>query len=65
MDCNTLRNQIAAVSPVGNSKFMMVYFGKESEDLYKNAHMPMAEVEDKVQFAHISDEECAKHFEVT
>lgn len=40
----------------------MVFFGKESDDLFKSAHVPNADVEEKVGFYHIDDETCAKQF---
>lgn len=40
----------------------MLFFGQESDDLFKNAHVALADVEDKVQFFHTDDASCASHF---
>lgn len=43
----------------------MVFFGKDSDALYMDAHMPNADMEDKIVFMHTSSEDCAKEFGAT
>jgi protein disulfide-isomerase A1 len=54
VDCDGLDKKIA------DNKFVMAYFGDEDSDLFKNAHNPVADVEEKLQFVHMNDEACAK-----
>jgi protein disulfide-isomerase A1 len=56
VDCDALKKKVA------DSKFVMAYFGAEDTDLFKEAHVANADVEEKVQFVHNSDEACAKEF---
>ena len=51
--CAALKEKIAA------SKFVIAYFGAESEALYTNAHVAYANTEDKIVFVHTDDEACA------
>ena len=55
-DCDALKKKVA------DNKFVMAYFGAEDSDLFKNAHIPNADVEEKVVFVHNNDEACAKEF---
>lgn len=41
------------------NKFVIAYFGKESNALYTDAHVPYANAEDKIAFVHVESEDCA------
>jgi len=56
VDCEGLKKK------VDNTKFVMAYFGCTEADLFKNAHVPNADVEEKISFVHTSDEACAAEF---
>jgi protein disulfide-isomerase A1 len=56
VDCSGLKKKIE------DNKFTMAYFGAEDSDLFKNAHVPNADVEEKVAFVHTSDADCAKEY---
>jgi len=45
---------------VEDNKFVIAYFGKEDSALFKDAHIPYANSEDKIAFVNIEDAECAK-----
>lgn len=45
---------------VEGSKFVIAYFGAESESLFKDVHVAYANTEDKIQFVHSDDADCAK-----
>jgi len=49
---------------VGQHKFVLAYFGQETESLYTDAHVEFAINEDKVTFVHSTDAECAKKYGV-
>lgn len=49
----------------GTAKFMIAYFGAESEALYTDVHVSYATTEDKIQFVHTADADCAKEYGVT
>lgn len=49
----------------GTAKFMIAYFGAETEALYTDVHVPYATTEDKISFVHTSDADCAKEHSVT
>jgi len=44
---------------------MIAYFGAESEALYTDVHVSYATTEDKIQFVHTADADCAKEYGVT
>ena len=49
----------------GSAKFLMAYFGADTEALYTDVHVAYATAEDKIQFVHTSDADCAKEHGVT
>merc|ERR1712086_11120 len=51
--CATLKEKVEA------NKFVIAYFGAESEALYKDAHVAYANTEDKIAFVHTDDAACA------
>jgi len=51
--CDELKTKIA------DNKFVLAFFGDEGHDLYKNAHVPFANTEEKITFFH-TDADCAK-----
>jgi protein disulfide-isomerase A1 len=55
-DCAGLKEKIAA------NKFTMAYFGAEDSALFKNAHVPNADVEEKITFVHMNDDACATEY---
>lgn len=57
-DCETIKKKVA------ENKFVMAYFGAESDPLFKEAHEPTADAEDKISFFHTSDAACASHYNV-
>lgn len=44
---------------------MIAYFGAETEALYTDVHVAYANVEDKIQFVHNNEADCAKEYGVT
>lgn len=54
--CDQLKEKIE-----GN-KFVLAFFGEESEALYKDAHLKFADVNDKITFVHSKDAACAKTY---
>jgi len=44
------------------NKFVMVFFGKDSDKLYTDVHVPYAQGEDKIVFVHLDDAECATKY---
>ena len=54
--CAALKEKIA------DSKFVIAFFGAETDDLYKDAHVPYANGEDKITFVHMDDAACAKEY---
>jgi len=53
VDCDGLKKFIE------DNKFVVAFFGAETEALYTEAHVPYASAEDKILFAHTSDAACA------
>jgi len=51
--CAALKEKVEA------NKFVIAYFGAESEALYKDAHVAYANTEDKIAFVHTDDAACA------
>jgi len=49
----------ALADKVADSKFVLAFFGDESEALFKDAHVPYANGEDKIAFVHVADADCA------
>jgi len=49
-------------SKVESSKFVLTYFGGEDETLYVDAHIPLANENDKITFVNVADEACAKSY---
>ena len=49
---------------VRDHKFVLAYFGPETDSLYTDAHVEFAISEDKITFVHNSKEECAKKYGV-
>lgn len=45
---------------VEDSKFTIAYFGKLDNAMYTDAHVAYANSEDKINFVHVEDAECAK-----
>jgi hypothetical protein len=41
------------------NKFVIAFFGAESEALYTDAHIAYANAEDKIAFVHTDDAACA------
>lgn len=44
------------------NKFVMAYFGAETDALFTDVHLKIAAANDKVQFVHVADESCATGF---
>lgn len=57
-DCDTIKKKVA------ESKFLLAFFGSENDALFKDAHVPTAESEDKIAFFHTADAACAQHYNV-
>jgi protein disulfide-isomerase A1 len=55
-DCETITKKVA------ESKFVMAYFGAESDPMFKDAFEAVADVEDKISFFHTSDAACAAKY---
>jgi protein disulfide-isomerase A1 len=53
VDCDGLKKLTA------DNKFVIAYFGADTEKMYTEAHVPYASAEDKIVFAHTSDAACA------
>lgn len=53
VDCDGLKKLTA------DNKFVVAYFGVETDAMYTEAHVPYASAEDKIVFAHTSDAACA------
>jgi len=45
---------------MAGNKFVIAFFGAESEALFNDAHVAYANSEDKIQFVHTDDADCAK-----
>jgi len=58
-DCETIKKKVA------DNKFMIGYFGSETEALFKEVVEPIADVEDKIAFYHNEEAKCAEHYKVT
>lgn len=56
VDCDGLKKFIA------DNKFVVAFFGAETDALYTDAHVPYASAEDKILFAHTSDAACASSY---
>lgn len=56
VSCADLKTKVA------DSKFVVAFFGKEDDALYKDVHIPYAEETDKIIFAHTEEADCAKEF---
>ena len=54
--CDALKEKVADK----DIKFVVAYFGAEDSTLYKEAHVPYANAEDKIQFVH-ADLACQEH----
>jgi len=57
-DCDTIKKKVA------ESSFVLAYFGSESDKLFTEAHVPVADAEDKISFFHTADAACATHYNV-
>jgi protein disulfide-isomerase A1 len=55
-DCDAIKAKVEA------SKFVLAYFGEESDALFTEAHIKTAEAEEKIQFVHSNDKACADEF---
>jgi len=55
-DCDALKKLVA------DNKFVIGFFGAETDALYTDAHVPYASAEDKIVFAHTTDAACATSF---
>jgi len=58
-DCETIKKKVA------ESKFVMAYFGAESDALFKEGFEPVADAEEKIGFFHTSDAACAEHYKAS
>ena len=47
---------------MADNKFVVAFFGAETDGLYTDAHVPYANAEDKILFAHSSDAACATSY---
>jgi hypothetical protein len=47
---------------IEGNKFVISYFGDESNALYTDAHVPYANQEDKIVFVHNNEADCAKEY---
>jgi protein disulfide-isomerase A1 len=56
VDCDGLKKFVA------DNKFVVAFFGAETDALYTEAHVPYASQEDKILFAHNSDAACASSY---
>ena len=45
-----------------SNKFVLAYFGSETDALYTDVHLKIADTNDKVTFVHVNDDSCAKSF---
>jgi len=52
--CDALKDKVK------DSKFVIAFFGSEDHALYKDAHVPYANSEEKIIFVHTDNEACAK-----
>jgi protein disulfide-isomerase A1 len=50
---------------INDHKFVLAYFGEETDSLYTDAHVEFAIKEDKITFVHSNKAECAKKYGVT
>jgi hypothetical protein len=50
---------------VKENKFVLAFFGEETEPLFKDAHLPLADSSDKITFVHTNDVACAAEYMVT
>jgi len=57
--CAALKEKLEA------NKFVVGYFGPETEALYKDVHVSYANTEDKIAFVHTDEDDCAKEYGVT
>lgn len=55
----------ALKSKLGESKFVVAYFGEENTPLFTDAHIAYANSEDKIQFVHNNEAACAKEYSLT
>lgn len=60
LSCAALKEKLSDES----TKFVLGYFGDDSSILYKEAHIPFAEKEDKIAFVHSKDANCAQEYGV-
>lgn len=56
VDCDALKKK------VDDSKFVLAYFGEESDALFTAGHVANAETEESIQFVHNNDAACAAEF---
>lgn len=55
VDCDTLK------SYVGNAKYILAYFGSLEHALFRDVHLPIADLNAAVKFFHVTDDAaCAK-----
>ena len=47
---------------IDENKFLLSYFGEETDAMYTGAHVPLAAKNDKIGFVHVKDAECAKEY---
>ena len=47
---------------IADNKFVLAFFGDENDTLFKNAHLPFANSEEKITFVHINDNDCAAYY---
>uniref|UniRef100_A0A7S3CQC5 Protein disulfide-isomerase n=1 Tax=Strombidium rassoulzadegani TaxID=1082188 RepID=A0A7S3CQC5_9SPIT len=52
----------ALKSKVEEDKFVLAYFGEESDALFTEAHVPLANKNDKILFVHTKEAGCAEQF---
>jgi len=57
VDCDGLKKLTA------DNKFVVAFFGADTDSLFTDAHVPYASAEDKIVFAHTSDAACATSFD--
>jgi protein disulfide-isomerase A1 len=56
--CDTIKAKVAEL------KFVLAYFGSENDEMFKEAHTPVADSEEKISFFHTEDAECATHYNI-
>lgn len=49
-------------SKIDENKFLLAYFGEESDAMFTDAHVALANKNDKITFVNVKDAECAKEW---